>query len=182
MDDIIDPEKALERIDAQMARANPAAAAKKRLPPTETFELDCLGTNGTRYQGVFFYQVPRIGDQFKITTLKASFLPLGSVGDAQGAQLADMIAYLTVCIRFSEHYPKPSWWAPAEAYDPTPYQDLFGRCLEYEDRFHGRHADDRGDGDGSQTIGQPARGGADDLGGEVPPAAERRETLAGDGA
>lgn len=182
MDDTVDPEKALARIEAQQRDADTPEDMPEKLAPVETFELDVEGLRGRRYVGRFYYRVPRIGDQFKIASLKASFIPIGSGGDSQAAQLADMVAYLTVCVRFGPEYPKPTWWDPMNAYDPTPYQELFRRCLDYEDRFLGRNQDDRGDGAGSAPPGEPGRDGEPPLEREVRPPAERRETLAGDGA
>lgn len=176
----MDPDELLARADAAMAQAV-KEDEPERLSPITTLTLDVQGTR-RRYEGTFYFKVPTIQDQLRIATIKRGFLPAGAGEDIKAAQLADVIAYLTVTIQFSEDFPRPKWWAPMEAYDSTPYAKLYEEALDYEDRFHGRHAVDRADGDGAAGEGERDRDGAVSLGGEVRPATQRRETLAGDGA
>lgn len=174
-----DPEEALSSLrrpdDEDETPAN-------ELPDTKVIDLDVTDSRGTRYRGSFLYTVPTLGDQIEIGKLKTHYLPQGSAADPEAALLVEVIAYLTVCLTFNELHKKPSWWKPLQARTPDPYSKLYGRCLEYEARFHGRGQDHRADEGDDAGPGEPEPDSELRVGGEVRPPAKRRETLAGDGS
>ncbi len=178
---IPDPEKALAQL-RQNAASDEAEQQDEQLDPVTTIELTVQGERGRRYQGRFHYHVPNLGEQIEIGRLKAVYLPQGSVSDPNAAVLVDALCYLQVCVTFNEQFPKPAWWTPMRMYDATPFLELWGRCLEYEARFHGRGEERREDAEGSGDAEGSDGGGAVSVGRKVPPPTERRETLAGDGA
>lgn len=157
----------------------------EQLPPTDAISIDVRDSRGKRYKGTFLFTVPDIGTQIEIGKMKAAYLPQGSAPDPNALTLVEIVCFLTATLTFNEQFPKPSWWNPMKAYSAEPYTALYGRCLEYEARFHGERKEpqrDEGDAGESEDSGGDAGRRAAGLGGEVRPPAKRPETLAGDGA
>lgn len=171
------PEEALASFDADLDE--PSAPAG--LPSKTVIDLDVTGSQGRRYQGRFLYEVPTLGEIVQVGRLKAVYLPQGSPADVLAATIVDQVCYLQVCVRFDKEFPKPAWW-PAnvlELRDPTPVSALFGRCLDYEARFHGRDQKPGADPGRPAEAEESARGSEAHVGRKVRPPAERPETLAG---
>jgi len=174
-----DPEKALAD-----SRAKPEEDEKKpaRLAPSTVIEIDVVDAWGDRTKGLFAYTVPTIGSQIEVGKLKALYLPDGASADVNAAMVVDMICYLTVCIEFTDAFPRPKWWAPLKARDASPYTALYGRCLAYEARFHGAGEDHGRDEVELRGEDRPSGDAEVRVGSSVQPAPKRSETLAGDGA
>lgn len=170
-----DPEEALRQIEGAEAEAEDTV----EMPAVTTLSIDVKDERGKRYVHKFYYRVPTLGDQIKIGQIKQAMLPGGSP-DVNANVLVDTLAYLQVCITFNDQYPKPSWWKPNELHTATPFSALYGRCLDYEAKFHSGDAVNRDDG--SAARGENASGGAGEpaVGRKIQPPAKRRETLAGD--
>jgi hypothetical protein len=177
--------------DAALAKAQGGQAPEEkraRLSPTTIITLEGLKGEviedgwGNKYEGRFFFTVPTNGKQIEIGKMKSLYLPGGAPADINAATIVDVVCYLTSTITFDKQRPKPSWWEPLEAYSMEPYTALYGRCLDYEARFHGRGEDRGGDADG--VPGEDGPSGADTVrvGSEVPPPPKRSETLTGDGS
>lgn len=155
------------------------------LPAQQPIEIDCKDGRGKRYTGRFLFTVPNIGQQIEIGKLKAIYLPQGSPADVNATVLVETICFLTVTIAFNDTHKKPAWWNPLKAYSMEPYTQLYGRCLEYEARFHGGVEEPRDDEGGlreGDDGGEVPGDGEVRVGDEVRPASKRQETLAGDGA
>ena len=176
---VVDPEEALKQLERGAAKED---GEREEVPAVTTIEIDVKDARGKRYVGRFYYSVPTLGDQIKIGQVKAVMLPQGSPADVNAAVLVDMLAYLQVTLTFNEHYPKPSWWNPTKLYDAAPFDALYRRCLDHEAAFHGRGPQHRGDEAGADESEGRDRGGEVSVGRKVPPPAQRRETLAGDGS
>jgi len=173
-----DPEEAL----AKARGAHVAEEKSELLGPTTLIDIDVKDARGERYTGTFFYKVPTLGQQVEIGKMKNMYLPTGSGADVSAATVVEVICYLTVCITFNDKHAKPKWWNPMEAYNLDPYSALFGRCLDYEARFHGKGANPGADEGELREEEKPPGDDQVRVGGEVQPAPKRRETLAGDGA
>lgn len=175
---IEEAERALAaRSDDEKAKA----AAAEDVPPFTIIDLDVVGERKRRYQGRFYYEVPTISEVTRIAQLRSQILPEGTP-DRMGALQVEALTYLSVCIRFSDQYPKPDWYQPSgRMYDMTPFTTLFGRCREHEARFRfgDALAGDAGEGTGDADD---ASAGDDEapVGRKVQPPAKRRQTLAGD--
>jgi hypothetical protein len=175
-----DPEEALAK-----ARGTEEDEELELLPAQTTIEIDVKDGRGKRYKGTFLYHVPNIGTLIDIGNMKTQYLPQGSAADVNAVALVEVVCYLTAAIQFNDSFKKPKWWDPLKAYSMEPYTRLYGRCLEYEARFHGTSEEPRddesglreGDNDGEVRGGSEVR-----VGDEVRPTSKRRETLAGDGA
>lgn len=160
-------------------RGQAAPEEEEQLLPTTTISIDEKDNQGRRYAGSFLFTVPTFGQQIEIGRMKAQYLPEGARADVNAATLVDLLCYLTVCIDFTGAHKKPTWWNPLSARVAAPYLVLYGRCLDYEARFHGRIPQHRGD-DGELSSEDGSHG--DDpirVGDEVQPPAKRPETLAG---
>lgn len=176
----IDPEEVLAEL---RGKAHDEEEAEE-MDPSTVITMD-LEDRGRRYTGRFLYTVPTLGQSIELGALKARYLPQGSASDANAALLADVIAYLTVTIRFDKKHPKPKWWDPMNARFVAPYSWLYGRCLEYEAQFLGNREDGAGDeegDDGRDESGEHEAARQHGVGDEVQPPPKRRETLAGDGS
>lgn len=124
----------------------------EELSPIHTFEIDVKDYRGKRWQGKFVFHVPALGAQVKIARLKAALLPAGAASDANGALIAEMMAYTQVC--FTE---KPSWWKPERFYDPLPLITAYKEARMYERRFLGAEvADDRDDASADGVGSNPS--------------------------
>ena len=178
--DIPNPAEALASVNRSSSEPEPDE--KSPLPPIETFHIDETDDRGHHYEGTFVYTVPKLGAQIKIGQMKNVYLPLGTP-DVSVMQLVDMICYLAVTCAAPPGKELPAWFNSAmQLYDPLPLNVLYKEVLEYEGRFlsgaEGRRADEGDD----RGEGQQGRDDSIPLGRKVQPPAERRETLAGDGA
>lgn len=178
---MIDPDKAFADF---VTGASDEAPDRPDVSPVAWLEVDYVGNRGKRYRGRFKYTVPTIGDELRISAFAGSMVPMRTV-DPAGAALARMIAYLTVTCSFDDNNPRPAWFSePTKAHDVGPFQELYGRCLEYEAKFHGTGEVERGlprDREiAAEDPGRDDRGDKARVGSKVPPPAQRRETLAGD--
>jgi len=174
---VTDPEEAARLIDE--ANATSTEAAEEDVPAVTVINIDVKDGRRKRYAGAFYFRVPNIGDQIRIGQIKQAMLPGGSP-DINATVLVDQLAYLQVVLTFSAEYPKPEWWKPTTLYDATPLTELYRRCLAYEAKFHGTDKEHRDDAGAAREEKPPVRDGDAPLGRKVRPAAQRRETLAGD--
>lgn len=176
-----DPRKALDALRKQQETAG-SPKEEGDLPATTQIEIDVVGSRGKRYQHVFTYTVPTLGDQIDIGKLKTLFMPQGSGADPNAALLNEQIAYLTVTI---DQDSVPSWWVPMEMRDAAPIGALYREALDYERRFHGAPAETRGDGpdegvdvaEGDSDAGTGTDAADGGVGGGAQPPAQRRKTL-----
>lgn len=190
MTQLKDPEELLAELNAAPGTGGAAKPAEKKkdLPAQEFITLDVVGRKGKRYTGRFLYTVPKIGAQLQIGALKSAYLPQGSAAAPDAGVIAEVLAYLTVTLTFNDANPKPSWWKPLDMYDFVPYQTLYGRCLDYEAKFHGEDTNGgsveggAGEADGAGDQGANAGPGAAHVGRRVQAPPQRSETLAGDGS
>lgn len=178
-----DPHAILEDLRNKQAQKTEEPKEQEQLPARTTIELDYRGTRGKRYQGRFLFAVPNLGDKMSMGAMKGLYLPAGSY-DQQAVQLSEMTAYLGTCLIFGEKdggLPKPDWWDIVNAYDAGPYLELWGRCLDYEAKFHGEGEDAGAVASEDQEQGHRPGSDSAPVGRKIQPPAERPEVLGSDG-
>lgn len=172
---MIDPQEGLKAIEENGSQK--PEEVETDLPAETTIEMDAKGLRNKSYRIRCRYRVPNLGDQIKIGQLK-SLYKLGAGTDANAELLVEQIAYLQVTIGFPDGYEKPPWFTKMlDLYDATPISELYRRCTAYEARFHGTDSDEGPDQEADSGSGTSSRSGEANVGEEVQPSTERRETL-----
>jgi hypothetical protein len=168
---------------AQMRTPHKEEKAPEDVPRVTVIEVRGVrGFRGKVHDFSVVYTVPSMGERIQIAGLVNAYMPAGSVATPGMARVTEMICYLTVCCSFNDAHPQPDWWDPFSTFHMEPYQTLYGRCLEHEASFHGEDAPGQRLGGEDQQGNPVARDGGASVVSEVQAAAQRRETLAGDGA
>lgn len=178
MPSLPDPSEQLQKLTAKTQEEEP----KEDLPAQTVIELDTVDSRGKRYKGRFLFKVPTIGDQITMGLLKSGYLPQGAAADNNANLLAGVCCYLAVCLKFEQGFDKPEWYDPMNAFSFDPYSELYRRCLDYENRFHGSGKDSRKDTERSGIQEGFTRSDSASVGRKIQAPPVRRETLAGDNA
>ena len=169
--------KTPDQLNRELDEPSSSEEEGDKLPPITTLSIDVTDDRGKRYVGDFVFKVPQLGDQIRIGTLKAHYLPNGGNADVNAALLVEQICYLEVTIQT-----KPDWWQPFQFYDAAPVSALYTEAASYEARFHGgdthREGDQSGAGEGANDAGGAAAEGDAVVGRKVQPPSQRREVIA----
>jgi hypothetical protein len=165
------PEELAEDRETKLATEEQSA----ELTPLTVIHLDVTDARGKRYFGDFTFKVPTIGEQIEIGRRKIEQLPIGAAADPVAGILVEATCYLSVTIQ-----KKPDWWKPWEFYDSLPLMALYKEARDYAGRFLGEAARPKAN-PREDSKPQNGAGSADhdqaDVGREVPPASQRRETI-----
>lgn len=170
----MDPDEVQRR--SRKAKNKQAEEEARMDSPVYRFSVDITDKRGNRYAGEFVGKVPNLGDQIAIGQMKTAYLPAGSPADPNALSIAEMISYCQIALT-----EKPDWWKPHLFWDVKPLQVVYGRCLDFEEKFLGITSDGGGDARGASGEETDEGAAADRAGGDVdggvqaPP--KRREVL-----